>query len=103
MLEKTADLQVAKLTSELQASQQQVKDLTDSNKKALQEHNKAQSAVQSTESELHDLRMAFADLKVQRGPRIKLTCSCRLCACKLLEFTGARAWNLLLYVFRSIP
>lgn len=57
-------MQVARFSHELHASQQELKNLAESHKKALQEHCKAQSAVQSTESELYDLRLAFTDLKV---------------------------------------
>jgi len=56
------------LRSQLQLGQQQMKELHEAHRKALQDHSKSQSAAQSTQSELHELRLALADLQVPCSP-----------------------------------
>lgn len=58
-------IQVEQLASQLKASEQSVNDLTEAQSRAMQDYSKAQSAVQSTTSELHDLRLAYSELKVR--------------------------------------
>eukprot|EP00892_Ulva_mutabilis_P012739 jgi/Ulvmu1/9838/UM056_0079.1 len=67
--------QIVELTSQLDTVQQQVKDLSDSQRRAAQDHMKAQATVQSMQSELHDLRLVFADLKALREQEQKKAAS----------------------------